>query len=123
MRESSVKKRVEPGKRETDERRLCMVDRPSDRDHLFTGEGEGCEEPFERDGTILRSRGEKRHVGRPDMHPVAPRRPDSSHDQNSVLEASNRKSKPGNGLRGWKICRLGSLVTFGLSRVGWSPEY
>ncbi|PKI39656.1 hypothetical protein CRG98_039953 [Punica granatum] len=54
---------------------------------------------------------------------VTPRRPDSSCDQNSMLEASNGKSKPGNGLRGWKICRLGSLMIFGLSRVGWLPEY
>ncbi|OWM70400.1 hypothetical protein CDL15_Pgr008689 [Punica granatum] len=43
-------------------RRLCTVGRPSDRDHLFTGEGEGCEEPFERDGTTHRSRGKKWHV-------------------------------------------------------------
>ncbi|PKI38991.1 hypothetical protein CRG98_040616 [Punica granatum] len=35
-----------------------------DRDHFFTGEGEGCEEPLERDGTTRRSRREKRHVGR-----------------------------------------------------------
>ncbi|OWM76953.1 hypothetical protein CDL15_Pgr011678 [Punica granatum] len=42
--------------------RLCTVDRPSDLDHLFTGEGEGCEEPFERDGMTLRSRGKKWHV-------------------------------------------------------------
>ncbi|OWM63156.1 hypothetical protein CDL15_Pgr027007 [Punica granatum] len=41
---------------------LCTVDRPSDRDHLFTGEGEGCEEPFERDGTTRRSRGTKWHA-------------------------------------------------------------
>ncbi|OWM76868.1 hypothetical protein CDL15_Pgr010255 [Punica granatum] len=44
------------------ERWLCTVDRPSDRDHLFTGEGEGGEEPFERDGTTRRSRGRKWHV-------------------------------------------------------------
>ncbi|PKI78843.1 hypothetical protein CRG98_000768 [Punica granatum] len=43
---------------------LCTVDRPSDRDHLFTGEGEGCEEPFKRDGTTRQSRGEERHVVR-----------------------------------------------------------
>ncbi|PKI59332.1 hypothetical protein CRG98_020287 [Punica granatum] len=41
---------------------LCTVDRPSDRDHLFTGEGEGCEEPFERDGTTRQSRGTKWHA-------------------------------------------------------------
>ncbi|OWM90787.1 hypothetical protein CDL15_Pgr002710 [Punica granatum] len=45
-----------------DERRLCTVDRPSDRDHLFTREGEGCEGPLEHDGTTRRSRGEKRHM-------------------------------------------------------------
>ncbi|PKI55021.1 hypothetical protein CRG98_024586 [Punica granatum] len=49
--------------------------------------------------------------------------PDCNHGWNGVLGISNRKSKPGNGLRGWKICRLGSLVIFGLSRVGWLPEY
>ncbi|PKI51057.1 hypothetical protein CRG98_028545 [Punica granatum] len=43
-------------------RELCTVGRPSDRDHLVTREGEGCEEPFERDGTTRRSRGENRHV-------------------------------------------------------------
>ncbi|OWM77832.1 hypothetical protein CDL15_Pgr009379 [Punica granatum] len=43
-------------------RRLCTVGRPSDLDHLFTEEGEGCEEPFERDGTTRRSRGKKWHV-------------------------------------------------------------
>ncbi|OWM76790.1 hypothetical protein CDL15_Pgr028308 [Punica granatum] len=42
---------------------------------------------------------------------------------NGVLGTSNGKSKPGNGLRGWEICRLGCLVIFGLSRVGWLPEY
>ncbi|PKI38840.1 hypothetical protein CRG98_040768 [Punica granatum] len=30
---------------------LCTVVWLSDRDHIFTGESEGCEEPFERDGT------------------------------------------------------------------------
>ncbi|PKI42016.1 hypothetical protein CRG98_037594 [Punica granatum] len=45
-------------------RRLSTVERLSDRDHLFTGESEGCEEPFERDGTTHRSRGKKWHVGR-----------------------------------------------------------
>ncbi|PKI53384.1 hypothetical protein CRG98_026224 [Punica granatum] len=34
----------------------------SDRDHLFTGESEGCEEPLECDGTTRRSRGRKRIV-------------------------------------------------------------
>ncbi|PKI64644.1 hypothetical protein CRG98_014960 [Punica granatum] len=43
-------------------RELCTVGRPSDRDHLVTREGEGCEEPVERDGTTRRSRGENRHV-------------------------------------------------------------
>ncbi|OWM84425.1 hypothetical protein CDL15_Pgr018884 [Punica granatum] len=43
-------------------RRLCTVGRPSDRDRLFTEEGEGCEKPFERDGTTRRSRGKKWHV-------------------------------------------------------------
>ncbi|OWM77012.1 hypothetical protein CDL15_Pgr010100 [Punica granatum] len=33
-----------------------------DRDHLFTGEGEGGEEPLERDGTTRQSRGKKWHV-------------------------------------------------------------
>ncbi|PKI59201.1 hypothetical protein CRG98_020402 [Punica granatum] len=41
---------------------LCTVGRPSDRDHRFTGEGEGCEEPFDRDGTTRQSRGKKWHV-------------------------------------------------------------
>ncbi|OWM66809.1 hypothetical protein CDL15_Pgr012401 [Punica granatum] len=45
-------------------RRLCTVDRPSDRDHLFTEEGEGCEEPFECDGMTGRSRGTKWHAWR-----------------------------------------------------------
>ncbi|PKI57280.1 hypothetical protein CRG98_022319 [Punica granatum] len=41
---------------------LCTVDRPPDRDHLFTREGEGYEEPFERDGTTRQSRGGNRHI-------------------------------------------------------------
>ncbi|OWM80556.1 hypothetical protein CDL15_Pgr015568 [Punica granatum] len=45
-----------------------MVDRPSDRDHLFTGKGEGCEEPFERDGTTRQSRGRRWHVVKDRMH-------------------------------------------------------
>ncbi|PKI37344.1 hypothetical protein CRG98_042266 [Punica granatum] len=60
-----------PVREEAMKRWLCTVDRPSDRDHLFTREGEGCEEPFERDGTTRRSRGEKRHVVRARLHPVS----------------------------------------------------
>ncbi|PKI71903.1 hypothetical protein CRG98_007708 [Punica granatum] len=56
------KSRVNPVKEGRVERRLCTVDRPSDRDHLFTGKGEGCEEPLERDGTTRRSRGKKWNV-------------------------------------------------------------
>ncbi|PKI55959.1 hypothetical protein CRG98_023650 [Punica granatum] len=41
---------------------LCTVDRPSDRDHLFTREDEGSEEPFERDGMTRQSHGRNRHV-------------------------------------------------------------
>ncbi|OWM63176.1 hypothetical protein CDL15_Pgr009401 [Punica granatum] len=41
---------------------LCTVDRPSDRDHFFTGEGEGREEPLECDGTTRRSREAKWHA-------------------------------------------------------------
>ncbi|OWM70411.1 hypothetical protein CDL15_Pgr008700 [Punica granatum] len=43
-------------------RRLCTVGWPLDCDHLFTREGEACEEPFERDGTTRRCRGKKWHV-------------------------------------------------------------
>ncbi|OWM72673.1 hypothetical protein CDL15_Pgr010274 [Punica granatum] len=99
------------------------MDRPSDRDHLFMGEGEGYEEPLERDGTTWQSRGRKWYVVEVRCTRVAALRPDYSHGQNVMLEAPNGKSKPGNGLRGWEICRLGSLVIFGLSRVGWLPEY
>ncbi|PKI60970.1 hypothetical protein CRG98_018646 [Punica granatum] len=49
--------------------------------------------------------------------------PDSSYGQNTMMEASNGKTKPGNGLRGWEICRLGSLVIFGFSRAERLPEY
>ncbi|PKI59373.1 hypothetical protein CRG98_020241 [Punica granatum] len=45
----------DPVKRKMMKRRLCTVDRPS-------GEGEGCEEPFERDGTTRRSRRAKWHT-------------------------------------------------------------
>ncbi|PKI57284.1 hypothetical protein CRG98_022323 [Punica granatum] len=79
---------------------LCTVDRPSDRDHLFTGEGEGCEEPFERDGTTRQGRGAKRHAWRSGVHSVTVSGPDSSCGQNAMMEASNGKTKPGNGLRG-----------------------
>ncbi|OWM78291.1 hypothetical protein CDL15_Pgr028284 [Punica granatum] len=56
------KKKNDPLERNRRKRELCTVGRPSDRDHLVTREGEGCEEPFERDGTTRRSRGENRHV-------------------------------------------------------------
>ncbi|PKI46861.1 hypothetical protein CRG98_032747, partial [Punica granatum] len=78
---------------------LCTVDRPSDRDHLFTREGEGCEEPFERDGTTLRSRGKKCYVGKLGITRVTLSGPDSLHGWNTTMEASNGESKPGNGLR------------------------
>ncbi|PKI59633.1 hypothetical protein CRG98_019970 [Punica granatum] len=42
---------------------------------------------------------------------------------NVMLGTSNGKSKPRNGLKGWEICRLGCLMIFGLSQVGWLPEY
>ncbi|PKI57000.1 hypothetical protein CRG98_022606 [Punica granatum] len=48
-------------------RGLCTVVWLSDRDHLFTGESEGCEGPFERDGTTRQSRGRKWHVWRTRM--------------------------------------------------------
>ncbi|OWM72669.1 hypothetical protein CDL15_Pgr002565 [Punica granatum] len=56
------KSQADPVKEKRVRRRLCTVDRPSDRDHLFTREGEGCEEPFERDGTTRQSRGTKWHA-------------------------------------------------------------
>ncbi|OWM77599.1 hypothetical protein CDL15_Pgr016997 [Punica granatum] len=56
------KNQVDPIKKKRVERWLCTVDRPPDRDHIFTGEGEGYEEPFERDGTTPQSRGRKWHV-------------------------------------------------------------
>ncbi|PKI61313.1 hypothetical protein CRG98_018304 [Punica granatum] len=62
VRESSVKKAKNPTKRKRVKRWLCTVDRPSDHDHLFTGEGEGCEEPLERDGTTRQIRERKWHV-------------------------------------------------------------
>ncbi|OWM82734.1 hypothetical protein CDL15_Pgr024884 [Punica granatum] len=49
--------------------------------------------------------------------------PDHSYGWNVMLGISNGKSKARNGLRGWEICRLGCLMIFGLSRVGWLPEY
>ncbi|OWM74513.1 hypothetical protein CDL15_Pgr005092 [Punica granatum] len=56
------KEEGDPVKKKLVERWLCTVDRPSDRDHLFTGEGEGCEEPLEHDGTTRQSRGAKWHA-------------------------------------------------------------
>ncbi|PKI63922.1 hypothetical protein CRG98_015703 [Punica granatum] len=61
MRESSIKN-YGPRKRERVERRLCTVVGLSDCDRLFTGESEGCEEPFERIGTTRQSHGGKWHV-------------------------------------------------------------
>ncbi|PKI48753.1 hypothetical protein CRG98_030854 [Punica granatum] len=61
----------QPGKRKTMKRWLCTVDPPSDRDHLFTGEGEGCEEPLECDGTTQQSRGAKWRVVRARLHPAS----------------------------------------------------
>ncbi|PKI60409.1 hypothetical protein CRG98_019194 [Punica granatum] len=40
----------------------CTVERLSDRDHLFTGESEGCEKPLEREGTTRHCRERKWHV-------------------------------------------------------------
>ncbi|PKI52416.1 hypothetical protein CRG98_027197 [Punica granatum] len=60
---------MDPVKKERVERRLSTVERPSDRDHLFTGESEGYEGPFERDGTTWQSRGRKWHVVEARMHP------------------------------------------------------
>ncbi|PKI42998.1 hypothetical protein CRG98_036612 [Punica granatum] len=83
------KSRVNPVKEGRVERRLCTVDRPSDRDHLFTGKGEGCEEPLERDGTTRRSRGKKWNV----VCSVCAARevsgPECSYGWNGVLDASN----------------------------------
>ncbi|OWM90631.1 hypothetical protein CDL15_Pgr023862 [Punica granatum] len=55
---------MERDKKNGAERRLCTVVGLSDRDHLFTGESGGCEEPFERDGTTRQGRGWKWHVKR-----------------------------------------------------------
>ncbi|PKI67884.1 hypothetical protein CRG98_011728 [Punica granatum] len=44
-------------RKKTMKRWLWTEDRPSDRGLLFTGEGEGCEEPFERDGMTRQGRG------------------------------------------------------------------
>ncbi|PKI68253.1 hypothetical protein CRG98_011333 [Punica granatum] len=88
-----------PDKKERVERGLCTVEGLSDRDHLFTGESVGCEGPFESDGTTRRSRGKKWHVVEVRMHPMTVSGPDSFSDWNVMLKASNRKSKPGNGLR------------------------
>ncbi|PKI71434.1 hypothetical protein CRG98_008171 [Punica granatum] len=79
-------------RKKTMKRWLCTVDRPSDRDHLFTGEGEGCEEPFERDGTTRQGRGAKRHAWRSGVHSVTVSGPDSSCGQNARMEASNGKT-------------------------------
>ncbi|OWM73861.1 hypothetical protein CDL15_Pgr018921 [Punica granatum] len=54
---------------------LCTVDRPSDRDHLFTRDGEGCEEPLECDGTTRQSRGAKWHIVRARSRAGDPRDP------------------------------------------------
>ncbi|PKI55888.1 hypothetical protein CRG98_023704 [Punica granatum] len=51
-----------PVREEIVRRCLCTVDRSSDRDHLFTGEGEGGEESFECDGTTRQGREKKWHV-------------------------------------------------------------
>ncbi|PKI61999.1 hypothetical protein CRG98_017608 [Punica granatum] len=54
--------RANPVKNKRMKRRLSTVEWLSDRDHLFTGESEGCEEPLERDGTTRQSRGKKWQV-------------------------------------------------------------
>ncbi|PKI54304.1 hypothetical protein CRG98_025295 [Punica granatum] len=66
-----------PDKKERVERGLCTVERPSDRDHLFTGESVGCEGPFERDGTTRRSHGKKWHVVEVRVRPMTVSGPDS----------------------------------------------
>ncbi|OWM77602.1 hypothetical protein CDL15_Pgr017000 [Punica granatum] len=62
------KNQVDPIKKKRVERWLCTVDRPSDRDHLFTGEGGGYEDPFERDGTTRQSRGRKWRIAEVRVH-------------------------------------------------------
>ncbi|OWM82696.1 hypothetical protein CDL15_Pgr024848 [Punica granatum] len=49
-------------------RRLCTVVWLSDRDYFFTGESEGYEGPFERDGTTRQSRGREWHIVEARMH-------------------------------------------------------
>ncbi|PKI63387.1 hypothetical protein CRG98_016215 [Punica granatum] len=56
------KKIADPIRRKWMKRGLCTVVWLSDRDRLFTGESEGCEGLFERDGTTRRSRGRKWHA-------------------------------------------------------------
>ncbi|PKI55407.1 hypothetical protein CRG98_024180 [Punica granatum] len=58
---------ADPIRRKWMKRGLCTGVWLSDRDHLFTGESEGCERPFERDGTTRRSRGKKWHSWRARM--------------------------------------------------------
>ncbi|OWM76642.1 hypothetical protein CDL15_Pgr009207 [Punica granatum] len=59
---------MNPVKRKWMKGRLCTVVWLSDRDHLFTGESEGYEGPFERDGTTRQSRGREWHVVEARMH-------------------------------------------------------
>ncbi|OWM72698.1 hypothetical protein CDL15_Pgr009155 [Punica granatum] len=56
------KKTVKPDKKGEVKQRLCVVVWLSDRNHLFTGEGEGREEPLERVGTTRQSHGKVRYV-------------------------------------------------------------
>ncbi|OWM78107.1 hypothetical protein CDL15_Pgr006213 [Punica granatum] len=87
-------------------RRLCTGGEPSDRDHLFTGGYEGRGEPFERDGTTRRSRKRKWHVEEVRCIGWLVQGPDVAYGWNPEIEASNGESKPGNGLRRWKACRI-----------------
>ncbi|PKI66970.1 hypothetical protein CRG98_012635 [Punica granatum] len=47
---------------------LCMVERLSARNHLVTGESEGCEEPLESDGTTRLSREIEKTLRKPGIH-------------------------------------------------------
>ncbi|PKI57934.1 hypothetical protein CRG98_021683 [Punica granatum] len=69
-KEKRIKKNCgNPVKEKIEKGRSCAVERLSARDHLVTGESDGCEEPLESDGTTRLSREMEKTLRKPGMHP------------------------------------------------------
>ncbi|OWM90265.1 hypothetical protein CDL15_Pgr006586 [Punica granatum] len=83
-----------------------MVERLLAHDHLVTGESESREEPLECDGMTRLGRGKKGHAWNPTMTARTRLWTVSVLLSSAWLEASNTKTKLGNGLGRTKTCGI-----------------